>query len=347
MLGNNEVVTMITALGTGIGTGEFDLEKLRYHRIIIMTDADVDGAHIRTLLLTFFFRQMTDLVMAGHLYIAQPPLYKAKKGKKSVYLKDEGALTEYLFKQGAANVRIDASGRDTVLEGAEVLSYLEATRTFLSMLSKVARRFDERVVYAFVESFSGSPDALADREGMEQVLAATKKRLESLYRADDIRLTQSDLVRSDSWEGYQLTIRTRQNGVDRLTILDHDFVRAGEFQQLRRFFETSQSYGHAPYTLHSGKADPVEYATAKQLYERIDKDSRKGYDIQRYKGLGEMNPDQLWETTMDPEVRTLVQVKVEDIIEADEIFTLLMGDAVEPRRDFIQTNALNVKNLDV
>ncbi len=347
MLGNNEVVTMITALGTGIGTGEFDLEKLRYHRIIIMTDADVDGAHIRTLLLTFFFRQMTDLVMAGHLYIAQPPLYKAKKGRKSVYLKDEKALTDYLFEQGASNVRIEASGRDSAIEGSEVQAYLTASRSFLDMLGKVSRRFDERVVYAFTESFRGTADSLASRDEMEGVLSATKARLEGLYRADDLRLTQFDLDQSEDWDGYQMTFRTRQNGVDRLTVIDRDFVQSGEFAELRRRFEEAESYGRAPFTLYSGKADPVEYATAKQLYERVDKDSRKGYDIQRYKGLGEMNPDQLWETTMDPEVRTLVQVKVEDIIEADEIFTLLMGDAVEPRRDFIQTNALNVKNLDV
>ena len=347
MLANNEVVTMITALGTGIGTGDFNLEKARYHRVIIMTDADVDGAHIRTLLLTFFFRQMTDLVLAGYLYIAQPPLYKAKKGKKSVYLKDEKALTDYLFTQGAANLRIEATGRDSMIEGSEVQAYLTAIRSFLDMLGKASRRFDERVVYAFTESFGGSVEDLANREIMESVLAATKTRMEGLYRPDDLRLTQFDLDQSEQWDGYQITFRTRQNGVDRLTIIDRDFVQGPEFSALRRRFVDAESYGQAPFTLHSGKADPVEYATVKQLYERIDKDSRKGYDIQRYKGLGEMNPDQLWETTMDPEVRTLVQVKVDDIIEADEIFTLLMGDAVEPRRDFIQTNALNVRNLDV
>ena len=347
MLGNNEVVTMITALGTGIGTGDFDLSKLRYHRIIIMTDADVDGAHIRTLLLTFFFRQMTELVVGGHLYIAQPPLYKAKKGKKVVYLKDDKALTEYLFSEGASNVSIAAGGRESRIEGAEVQQFLTAVRSFLELQAKVSRRFDERVVYAFVENFDGTPDDLANRELMERVLAATKARLEDLYRPDDLRLTLSDLDQSADWDGYEMILRTRENGVDRLTTIDRDFVQAGEFRELRRRYRDVETYGHAPFTLEAGRADAAEYTTVKSLYERIDKDSRKGYDIQRYKGLGEMNPDQLWDTTMNPEDRTLVQVKVEDIIEADEIFTLLMGDEVEPRRDFIQTNALNVRNLDV
>jgi DNA gyrase subunit B len=228
-----------------------------------------------------------------------------------------------------------------------VQAFLAATRSFLDLLGKVSRRFDERVVYAFVECFSGTADDLRDREHMERVVAATKARIEALYRPDDLRLTRCDLDQSADWDGYELTVRTRQTGVDRLTVIDRDFVQAGEFSELRRRFQNAESYGRAPFTLHSGRADPVEFATVKKLYERIDSDSRKGYDIQRYKGLGEMNPDQLWDTTMDPEVRTLVQVKVDDIIEADEIFTLLMGDAVEPRREFIQTNALNVRNLDV
>ena len=346
MLQHSEIQTIISALGCGIAD-EFDLERLRYGKTIIMTDADVDGSHIRTLLLTFFFRHMKPLIEQGRLYIAQPPLYKAKKGKKVVYLKDDKELTEYLFTQGAAGIRIEASGRDSSIEGTEVQAYLEAVRGFLASLERVSRRFDERVMYAFTESFSGDADTTGDRAAMEEVLAATKARLEELYRPDDIRLTQFTVDPSDEDEGHRLTFRTRENGVDRLTVIDRKLIGGAEFADLRRRFDAARTFGRAPFVLHSGKADPAEYATAKQLYERIDKDSRKGYDIQRYKGLGEMNPDQLWETTMDPEVRTLVQVKVEDIIEADEIFTLLMGDAVEPRRDFIQTNALNVRNLDV
>ncbi len=347
MLGNEEIVTMITALGAGIGTGDFDIAKLRYHRIIIMTDADVDGAHIRTLLLTFFFRQMGELVMNGHLYIAQPPLYKAKKGKKVVYLKDDKALTDYLFNQTVESLRVRAEGRETLVENEEALGLLAAIRAFESTLTKVGRRMDLRVLHAFVEAFDGREDTLHDRESMEAVLSVVKTRLEVLYRPEDLRLTQLELVRSEDFDAWGVVSRTRQEGVDRYSEIGYTFATSGEMSQLVRQHRAVREYGKPEYALLRDKADDLVFRTELELYHHVDSSSRKGYDIQRYKGLGEMNPDQLWDTTMNPEDRTLVQVKVDDLVEADEIFTILMGDQVEPRRNFIEENALNVKNLDV
>ena len=350
MLGNNEIVTMITALGTGIGEGDFNLEKLRYHRIIIMTDADVDGSHIRTLLLTFFFRQMKDLVLGGHLYIAQPPLYKAKKGKRVTYLKDEKALTEHLFDAEAKSLTIRVAEPGThgsELEGDDVLGLLNAIQAFLQMLEKVSRRHDLRLIHAFLESFDGNPETLRDRAAMETLLATMKSRLEALYRPDDLRLTRLELENDERYSAWEIFGRTRENGVDRHTHISWDFVTSGEFREVKRLMNAVAAYGAPPYTHVPSRGNETEYANERELFNRVDGDSRKGYDIQRYKGLGEMNPEQLWETTMDPEQRSLIQVKVEDLVEADDIFTILMGDQVDQRRTFIEDNALNVRNLDV
>ena len=347
MLGNQEIVTMITALGTGIGTGDFDLSKLRYHRIIIMTDADVDGSHIRTLLLTFFFRQMPDLLTGGHLYIAQPPLFKAKKGRKIRYLKDEHELTDYLFQNSARGVKVEAQGRESAVEGEDLLQLLGAIQGFDELLRKMSRRFDQRVVHAFVESFEGGFAELQDRDHMDAVLVRIKDRLDELHRPDDLRLTQLELVHSDEYDCLEIHSRTRLHGVDLRTQLGAEFVARGDFEELKRRYQDVMSFGHPEYTLHPERGEPRQFATELALFAYIDQQSRKGYDIQRYKGLGEMNPEQLWETTMDPEQRSLVQVRVDDLFQAEEIFSVLMGDQVEPRREFIQDNALNVRNLDI
>jgi len=351
MLGNNEIVTMITALGTGIGEGDFTLEKLRYHRIIIMTDADVDGSHIRTLLLTFFFRQMKDLLLGGHLYIAQPPLFKAKKGKRVTYLKDEKALTEHLFNAEADSltIRTTGVGADGTHEitGESVMELLTAIQDFLSLLGKVSRRHDLRMVHAFLESFDGDVETLRDRSRMEALIATMKVRLTELYRPDDLRLTQLDLELDDGYSAWEIHGRTRDTGVDRRTHIGWEFVTSGDFKEVKRLMDKVQSFGAGPYTHVPDRGNETVYETERELFQRVDGDSRKGYDIQRYKGLGEMNPEQLWDTTMDPTQRTLVQVKVEDLVEADDIFTILMGDQVDQRRKFIEDNALNVRNLDV
>ena len=351
MLGNNEIVTMITALGTGIGEGDFDLEKLRYHRVIIMTDADVDGAHIRTLLLTFFYRQMTDLVLNGHLYIAQPPLFKAKKGKRVTYLKDEAALTAYLFDAEAKSltIRVATPGEDgaTELRGERVMELLTAIQDFLEMLEKVSRRADVRVVHAFLEAWTGNQETARSREAMEALLARMKERLAALYRPDDLRLTRLELVHDDMYNAWEIHSRTRQAGVDRTSHLGWEFVTSGEFTEVMRLLNAVRAFGGAPYTHVPERGNESSYETERALFARVDGDSRKGYDIQRYKGLGEMNPDQLWETTMDPTKRSLVRVRVEDADDANRAFDTLMGDEVAPRREFIEKNALNVRNLDV
>ncbi len=349
ILGNNEIVTMITALGAGIGAGDFDLAKLRYHRIIIMTDADVDGAHIRTLLLTFFWREMNELVTRGHLYIAQPPLFKAKKGKRTTYLKDEAALTEHLFHAEAKSltVRVGEGEGQIELQGERVLDLLTAIQTFLEMLEKVSRRFDIRVVHAFLEAWPGDREIVRSRPQMEMLVAQVKTRLEVLHRPDDLRLTRLELEHDDMYDAWEIHSRTRQNGVDRTSHLGWEFVTSAEFLQVMKLLTAVRAFGSAPYTHVPERGNEAVYDTERELFARVDGDSRKGYDIQRYKGLGEMNPDQLWETTMDPTKRTLVQVKVEDLDYAEKTFDMLMGDEVKPRRDFIETNALNVRNLDV
>ncbi len=348
MLGNEEIVTMITALGTGIGPGEFDLERLRYHRVIIMTDADVDGAHIRTLLLTFFFRQMRELVEQGHLYIAQPPLYKAKKGKKVTYLKDDAALTDFLFEQGASSLQVEAGGRTERIEAPEIYGFLAAIRTLLGLLEKASRQHDLRVVHAFVESFDGDVERLHDEARMQEVAEAMNELLLDLYKPDELRLTRLELQHSEEFDAWEIIVRTRDSGVDKFTHLGWDFVKSGEMKELLRLHHEVCEFGRPPYTLHRPKAaEPITFRTERDLYAFIEAASSKGYDIQRYKGLGEMNPDQLWDTTMDPDVRTLVQVKLDDFTEAENIFSILMGDAVEPRREFIEENALKVRNLDV
>ncbi len=348
MLGNEEIVTMITALGTGIGPGEFDLEKLRYHRVIIMTDADVDGAHIRTLLLTFFFRQMTDLVTQGHLYIAQPPLYKAKKGKKVTYLKDDAALTDFLFQAGASQLRVEAKGRsDGPVAAPEIYGFLGSIRELLTLLEKASRQRDLRVVHSFVESFDGDAEKLHSRDAMQAIVDEMNELLLDLYKPDDLRLTQLDLQHSEEFDAWEIHVRTRDSGVDKYTHIGWDFVKSGEMNELTRLHREVFEYGKPPYKLLRPKGEPLDFRTERELYTFVEAAASKGYDIQRYKGLGEMNPDQLWDTTMDPDVRTLVQVRLEDMAEAENIFSILMGDAVEPRREFIETNALKVRNLDV
>ena len=348
MLASEQIVTMITALGTGIGPGEFDLAKLRYHRVIIMTDADVDGAHIRTLLLTFFFRQMTELVTEGHLYIAQPPLYKAKKGKKVTYLKDDAALTDFLFQQGASELQVEAQGRDDgPITAPEIYGFLGSIRELLALLEKASRQRDLRVVHSFVECFDGDPEKLHSEAAMQTIIEGMNELMLDLYRPDDLRLTQLTLQHSEEFDAWEIHVRTRDSGVDKYSHLGWEFVKSGEMKELTRLHREVFEYGQPPYRLVRPKGEPLDFRTERDLYTFVEAAASKGYDIQRYKGLGEMNPDQLWDTTMDPDVRTLVQVRLEDIAEAESIFSILMGDAVEPRRNFIETNALKVRNLDV
>ncbi len=331
MLSNEEIRTMISALGAGIGP-DFDTDKLRYHRIIIMTDADVDGSHIRTLLLTFFYRQMQPLVQGGHLYIAQPPLYKVKRGKKQQYLKDDASLEAFLLDQ-AVRSAVVSPHEGEALEGEELQQTLENTRKYVERIERLGRRAIPEVLDAWM-GIRGHHADLSDREGLELLAEKLIARIEQIDPG--LHVTGS-WVDDDDADGLSLRVGTLRNGEERFTVLSRPsdaLCRLADELALALPLPVSVSGGSPLWSWRS-------------LWKQMLQGARKGYEIQRYKGLGEMNPDQLWETTMDPEHRTLLQVRVDNLNEADHIFSVLMGDAVDPRRTFIQNNALNVRNLDV
>jgi DNA gyrase subunit B len=343
MLGHGEIKALITALGTGIGKDDFDIEKLRYHKICLMTDADVDGSHIRTLLLTFFYRQMPDLVEKGYVYIAQPPLYKVKRGKKEEYIKDEKSMFRYLMRQATNDVQITANGR--VIEGRELSRALEQTVEFKNYAERFARRVnnDERLMRAILEAFAGKDGVLA-RNGVKIKKVFEQEELMAQVEAKIAQAGFRTELMSDEEHGLSEIEITYPNG----STLMFDFEKASyvEFQKAIELKNTLENNFPAPFVMgENGKSE--EIASREELLEKIMAAAKKDLTIQRYKGLGEMNPEQLWETTMDPEKRTLLQVQIEDAIETDQIFTVLMGDQVEPRRRFIEQNALDVKNLDV
>ena len=343
MLSSAEIGTLITALGAGIGRSStdregFNPEKLRYHRIIIMTDADVDGSHIRTLLLTFFFRQMPELIDRGHLYIAQPPLYKAERGRRAIYLKDERALEDYLIDQGTdgAILRLSTGAEFT---GPQLKSLVEEARGFRNVLQGLHTRYDRSVVEQAVLAGAFDGEA-ASRLGEAEVLADTTARRLDLI-ADEIE---------QGWQGeaheggYRLTRTLR--GVKQVATLDASLISSQEARRLSERADAFREIYGEPATLMR-KTDETVLHGPVALFEAVMAFGRKGLQLQRYKGLGEMTAQQLWETTLDREVRSLLQVKVKDTTDADDLFVKLMGDVVEPRREFIQDNALSVANLDV
>jgi DNA gyrase subunit B len=336
MLSSQEIGTLITALGTGIGRDEFDLGKLRYHKVIIMTDADVDGAHIRTLLLTFFFRQMPQLIEAGHLYIAQPPLYKVMRGKSEVYLKDQAALEGYLVEQGieGAGLRL---GDGSVIAGADLARVVEEARTVRATLAAFPTQYPRHVLEQATIAGALVAGVLdADPQGTADRVAARLDRIAPEYeRGWQGRPTQD--------KGLRLWRVLR--GVEELRVIDGFALRSAEARRLASMTRALQEvYAEPAVLVRKDREQPIHGPI--DLLAAVMAEGEKGLTLQRYKGLGEMNPEQLWETTLDPEARTLVQVRIDQFDEADEVFTKLMGDVVEPRREFIQANALNVENLD-
>lgn len=343
MLGHGEIKALITALGTGIGKEDFDATKLRYHKICLMTDADVDGSHIRTLLLTFFYRQMPDLVENGFVYIAQPPLYKVKRGKKEEYIKDEKSMFRYLMRMGTDDVKITANGRP--VEGRELTRTLEQTIDLKNYAERFSRRLanDSKLLDAIFGAFAGRGGVL-EKHGVKlrKVFAQQELMAEVEGRIADAGF-QTELIPDEEHGLYEIEI-TWPNG--HRIIFDWNMASYVEFQKAVELMRLLESDFPGPFIIgENGRTEPVE--TRDELLEKVTAMAKKDLTIQRYKGLGEMNPEQLWETTMDPEKRTLLQVRVEDMVETDEIFTVLMGDQVEPRRKFIEDNALDVKNLDV
>ncbi len=343
MLGSQEIATIITALGCGIGEDHFDIGKLRYHSIVLMTDADVDGSHIRTLLLTFFYRQMPELVTRGHLYIAQPPLYKVKRGRKEIYLKNEAALDGFVIDSATDEMKVvTASGE--LIEGARLRELAVQALRYGKVFSKLQRRGDARVLDAVIRQTGITARSLGDDAAIAAELAKTESFLEQHHPA--LLPLKFVLERDEEYDCVRVICETRVEGAPRRTLIDRGLLNAPEFNELRALQRAFAGYGAPPMkVLTDGEERTL--ARVELLTEEVDRLGRKGLQIQRYKGLGEMNPEQLWETTMDPERRTFLQVRVEDGVEADGIFTVLMGDQVEPRRDFIASNALNVRNLDI
>ncbi len=347
MLSSQEIQAIIAAIGCGIGE-EFDADKARYHKVVIMTDADVDGSHIRTLLLTFFYRQMRDLIERGYLYIAQPPLYKVKKGKSERYIKDERTLEDYLLDLALGNVSVSAARASGIMPTEDLRRLLGAASAYRKLLERLSmRRLDERVVDSAIwAGVPREPDLADERALLEQSAPRVEARFRTLAGADEPLgwSTEPDPEHG----GHRLVAETRRAGVAYRTCLDTSFLRSPDFQRLAELATEIAGAGDAPYTVNTGDdTEPQPIETPVALLESLLAIGEKGLSIQRYKGLGEMNPDQLAETTMEPSRRTLLQVKIEDAVEADEAFTTLMGDAVEPRREFIERNALDVQNLDI
>ena len=345
MIGSAEVGTLITALGCGIGREEFDPDKLRYHRIIIMTDADVDGSHIRTLLLTFFYRQMHELVERGHIYIAQPPLYKVKKGKQEVYVKDDAELESYLLQIAIDKAELHLSKDAPAVSGQTLEDIARKYNATTNIIKRIARLYDEDVLHEMLFMPSNIEGGVDDAKA-EQIaiwMQAVSELLNQKYNG-----TRRYTIELQTPEGADWFIRLvrNQHGVDTVQLLDKDFFHSNEFKYI---LEMNQAFdGLFTDTAYIKTGERTENVSRfDQVMDWLMKEANRGIYIQRYKGLGEMNPEQLWETTMDPENRRMTQVTIEDAVIADEIFTTLMGEHVEPRRNFIEENALSASNIDV
>jgi DNA gyrase subunit B len=365
MLSSAEIGTLISALGTGIGSDEFDINKLRYHKIIIMTDADVDGSHIRTLLLTFFFRQMPQLIENGYLYIAQPPLFRAKRGQSETYLKDDRAMQDYLLQMANKDLSVSTAA-GAVINGQALEALFQQARLQVQLCSSLAERLGSGEVVAhaaisglFAAGSSGSGGVVTD-------VPHTAAEPSAPFPANPIvagavtgaaRTLQDRLNRFHAKTNQQWTVTVEPSGRVALQLMDDgvenrfglspEMLVSPEAYRLAQVVADMKQYYEQPLTLGADSGNPIEISTPQALFQAAMDAGRKGLSFQRYKGLGEMNPDQLWETTLDPTKRTLLQVKLQHLDEAEQVFSTLMGDVVEPRREFIQANAHKVSNLDV
>ncbi len=342
MLASAEVGTLITALGCGIGREEFNPEKLRYHRIIIMTDADVDGAHIRTLLLTFFFREMRELVERGHIYISQPPLYKVKKGKQEHYVKDDGELNAYLLQQAIDRAALHVAEDAPPMSGMGLETLAREYMAILDVVRRLGRRYDATMLEQMLYHPTLDAAQLTDSAQMEHWATGLVQGLNTHDEA--VRYSTRILPGSD--ERHDIMVEVYRHGVPTEVRFRGEFFSSVEYRLMRELGEKLGGLiGTGAWVQRGERRQPV--SSFKEAIEWLLNEARRGQAIQRYKGLGEMNPDQLWDTTMNPETRRLLQVKIEDAIASDEIFTTLMGDQVEPRRDFIESNALSASNIDI
>jgi len=344
MLQSAEVGTLITALGCGIGREEFNIDKLRYHHIIIMTDADVDGSHIRTLLLTFFYRQMRELVERGHIYIAQPPLYKVKKGKQERYVKDDKELNGYLLQLAVEGAQLYLNDDTPALSDLALEGLARQYMTILAIIERLQKNMPEEILYELIDLPAISENDLLDAEAMK-LWSENLARCLNEKSAASISFEVS--VESDENSNqFGLVVDKKLHGITNRNLLSPEFFNGADYRAFSQFVEQARDLVSPQSYITRGERKQTVTRFG-EAYDWLMKEAKKGLNIQRYKGLGEMNPDQLWETTMDPDNRRLLKVRIEDVIAADEVFTTLMGDQVEPRREFIESNALNVSNLDV
>jgi DNA gyrase subunit B len=337
MLKSEEIKTLITALGTGVGREEYSIDRLRYHRIIIMTDADVDGSHIRTLLLTFFYRMMPDLIDMGYLYIAQPPLFRIGKGKEAVYIKDVGEFDDFLMKRVCRDKIVKGDKGSISLEKEALYTFLGTLIDYGKLISRLERRgYGRELIEFLMENKADNRDFLQNKKGMTKLA----ERLESEgYEA-------GELLRDEEHNVYELMVG-RGNGEAGRVKIGWGLVSSADFQKAVVWWKDIASLDKPPFKVYHDSKEPVLLDNKEALLVYLLSEAKRGLSIQRYKGLGEMNPDQLWETTMDPDKRTLLKVKIEDMFEAHDVFTVLMGGEVELRRQFIETNALEVRSLDI
>ncbi|MBT4146019.1 MAG: DNA gyrase subunit B, partial [Gammaproteobacteria bacterium] len=342
MISSDEVGTLITALGCGIGKDEYDPEKLRYHRIIIMTDADVDGSHIRTLLLTFFYRQMPELIERGHIYIAQPPLYKIKKGKQERYVKDDAELNEYLIQMALEKTQLITNTETPEIKGIGLEKLANEYLGVEEVINRMGRRYDNDFLEQLSYESVLTKEAQQDETQLRAWLSIVEKGLNQRISKSTFRIE----LAFRSAEDYTLTIDKKEHGVEKIFIVEAVFFNSNDYKKIASYVEdTSDLFSEESFIQMGERKQSVD--NFKQAFNWMMREVKKGQHIQRYKGLGEMNPEQLFETTLDVNTRILLQVNIADAIGADEVFTTLMGDVVEPRRDFIVKNALDVSNLDV
>jgi DNA gyrase subunit B len=344
MLSSVEVGTLITALGCGIGRDDFDIDKLRYHRVILMTDADVDGSHIRTLLLTFFYRQIPLLIERGHIYIAQPPLYKVKRGKQEIYVKDDNELNALLLNSALEDAALHVSADAEALRGSSLEMLARRYMEVQAIIRRWARRYDERLLEQMIYIPQVKPGDSDNAAFMRSWIAELEARLNA--RGDGRRSFQLELRAATDGHSPRIVVRKTEHGLITEKMLHREFFESAEYQRIAELARTlADLIGEGAFVTRGNEREDV--GTFKQAMTWLFDQARKGQTIQRYKGLGEMNPEQLWETTINPATRRLMQVRIDDAVASDEIFTTLMGDQVEPRREFIEKNALSVANLDI
>ncbi|MCK9535208.1 MAG: DNA topoisomerase (ATP-hydrolyzing) subunit B [Pseudomonas sp.] len=343
MISSQEVGTLITALGCGIGRDEYNIDKLRYHNIIIMTDADVDGSHIRTLLLTFFFRQLPELIERGYIYIAQPPLYKVKRGKQEQYLKDDEAMEEYLTNAALEDASLHVNASAPGLSGSALEELVNEYRSVLKTLDRLSRLYPKEITEHFIYLPRVEPEQLSDKAAMQEWLEALQARMSSVEKSGEVYTVS---LRHDSERNYWLPeIQIKAHGLSNHILFNHDFYSSNDYRTVTALGnKLNNLLDDDAYVLRGERKQAV--STFKEALDWLLAEGSRRLGVQRYKGLGEMNPEQLWETTMDPSQRRMLQVTIDDAIAADQIFNTLMGDHVEPRRAFIEENALAVSNLD-